>query len=145
MEEIGKFQTIALHQLMRLWLNQRSTETRQDGSHATQELLIDHGCLREVRNFGGAANVRQRRQKKILHHGTKQHVWAELVWRIGDLRQERVTLNLRAFDSKFPAARIGAMDGQALSVADGEQKSGGLRHLHLLVIARLLQFFSARR
>src|SRR5581483_3682295 len=143
MEEIGEFQMVTLHQLMRLGLDQRGTEAEQNGSHATQELPIDHGRLREVRNFGGAANVRQRRQKKILHHGTKEHVCAELVWRIGDLRQERVTSDLRTFDSKFPVVGIGAMNRQALSIADNEQKGGGLRHLDLLVIARMLQFLSA--
>ena len=61
--------------------DQRRRKPRQDRRHSSQQFLVDHGGLREVRHFGRSARINQRRQQVVLHHRTKQHIRIEILRR----------------------------------------------------------------
>src|ERR1035437_8819463 len=76
-EQIGQAQLVARQNPLGLGFNQSRRKPRQNRRHASQQFLVDHGHLREVRDFSRSAGVNERRQQVVLHHGTKQHIRVE--------------------------------------------------------------------
>ncbi len=87
-EEICELQAIFFQHAAGVAFDHRQTRTRNNRRRGTIEQTIDFRGLREVSNFGGAAVVRDRRQKMILDHRAQSHVWTEAFRRFERHRSE---------------------------------------------------------
>src|SRR5208283_5411694 len=137
-EHIGQAQLVARQNALCLGFEQRRRKPRQNWRHSSQQLLVDHGGLREVRDFRRSSGVNERRQQVILHHGTKQHVRTEFFGSLFNLVNQFFGRAPLLTDGELTAvdAIISAMHYRTTSILHLKKQRGRRSHFHLQVISR---------
>ena len=141
LKNFPRIQIIFLEQIGNVRRHERKTGARQNRGRPAEKLFINQRGLRVVGHFRRARDVSNRRQQRVLNHGTKQRAGAE-IFRALFHGFQRFVDRFRFVPGGETAIHWPKRD--ALPVDDAEDERALLGDFYLRVEAGLFEGFGSR-